>query len=110
MFFFLQELGGFASVPKGDVKTEILSLSGESYHVIVYQAPLSHHCIAVLLRDKLALDIKNKHLCGTGLILECRSQGRALWLGAGHLPHQQRPDVEEVWLSSLSKVDEVFGS
>ena len=68
MFFFLQELGGFASVPKGDVKTEILSLSGESYHVIVYQAPLSHHCIAVLLRDKLALDIKNKHLFGAGLI------------------------------------------
>ena len=43
---FLQELGGFASVPKGDVRTEVLSLSGESYHVCVYQAPMSHHCIA----------------------------------------------------------------
>ena len=105
---FLQELGGFASVPKGDVRTEVLSLSGESYHVCVYQAPMSHHCIAILRRDKLALDIKNKHPFGTGLILECRSQGRTMWLGAGHLPHQQRPDAEEVWLSSLARVDEIL--
>ena len=101
---FLQELGGFARVPKRDTKSDSVNISGKTYLVLIYQTPLSHHAVAVLIRQQLALDVRHKHLFGTGMVVECVAQGRTLWFGTGHMPHQQRPDAEEAWLSSLAKL------
>ena len=35
-------------------------------------------------------------------------KGVIFGFGTAHLPHQQRPDAEDVWLSDLSKIDELL--
>ena len=54
------------------------------------------------------MELRKQHLFGTGIVLQLRTHGRSFWLGSGHLPHQQRPDAEDVWLSSLTRLDEIL--
>ena len=107
-FLFLQELGGFSRVPEGEFHTDHLYLAGQPCTVVVHQAPLSHHAVAIVFRDQLDLLPKTKTSFGVGFILECSALGRKLFLGTGHFPHQQRRDSLDAWLTSLSNLDELL--
>ena len=74
----------------------------------MYQSPLAQRCTALLTREELDLQVYRRHAFSTGFVLQCKSEGRNFWLGTAHLPHQQRPDAEDVWLSDLAKIDEVL--
>ena len=64
----LQELGGFARLPKGETITETVTISGVSCTVVVYQAPLAHHAIAVLFQDNLRIEVRKQHPFGAGIL------------------------------------------
>ena len=85
-----------------------MSFSGVVYRIFVFQTPSSHRCTALLFRQDLSLEVSQRHVFGTGFILQGKSQGRTFWVGCGHFPHQQRPDAEEVWLSSIARIDEIL--
>ena len=104
----LQEVGGFSHLPEGDTVLEFINISGVSYKAYIYQAPQSHRCLAVMVREDLDIQISARHLFGTGFVLQGRAMGRSVWLGTAHLPHQQRPDSEDCWLTSLARLDEIL--
>ena len=106
----LQEVGGFSHIPEGESSLEFIDISGVSYKAYIYQAPQSHRCVAILLREDLEIQVLARHLFGTGLVLQARALGRSCWFGTAHLPHQQRPDSEECWLTSLARLDEVLSN
>ena len=107
-FLCVQELGGFSKLTKGETTTESITISGAPFTMIVYQAPLAHHAVGILFQDRFDVELRKQHLFGTGIVLQLRTHGRSFWLGSGHLPHQQRPDAEDVWLSSLTRLDEIL--
>ena len=104
----LQEVGGFSHLPEGESILEFIVISGVSYKAYIYQAPQSHRCVAILLREDLEIHVSARHLLGTGFVLQARALGRSCWFGTAHLPHQQRPDSEECWLTSLARLDEIM--
>ena len=106
----LQEVGGFSHLPDGESIFEAITLSGVPYKAYVYQAPQTHRCVAILIREDLDINISVRHLFGTGFLVQGRAMGRTFWLGSAHLPHQQRPDSEECWLASLARLDEILAA
>ena len=64
------EVGGFADLPQGGWRKESVSFSGVTHRTFVYQTPFSHRCTALLLRQDLTLEVKHRHVFGSGLILE----------------------------------------
>ena len=105
-----QEVGGFSDLPQGEWRTEAITFSGVVYRTFVFQTPSSHRCTALLFRQDLSLEVNQRHVFGTGFIIQGKSLGRTFWIGCGHLPHQQRPDAEDVWLSSIARIDEILSS
>ena len=64
------EVGGFSDLPQGEGRKESVSFSGVTYRTFVYQTPFSHRCTALLLRQDLILEVKHRHVFGSGFILE----------------------------------------
>ena len=95
-------------MPEGGFHTDHLYLAGQPCTIVVHQAPLSHHAVAIVYRDQLDLLPKIRTSFGVGFVLECFALGRKLFLGTGHFPHQQRRDSLDAWLTSLSNLDELL--